>query len=232
MRPVVFLALVLGAYAGEATLPGKTGPRSSPGVWFTQLGRWHLVKDSAGVRSHLFHNAALDGAQSGQANADIKYNRPFSRLERISVQFSLGSIRSCAGLLLKSGALAYYFMLDRSVGGDSLLVIRRFGKKDNQIASFAVTAADTQRLELTVSTDSLQLITGGVLKKIARPADLPDTLTMGLACREGSVSVWSIFIGSPSLAIDESFDSAMVINLGLERMFPGKKVHKRPTTTP
>ena len=227
MRRVLLLALVFGltlSALGEKRHPGTI---TSPSAWYSQVGRWHLVRDTAAGSAHVFHNAAVDGAQSGEAVADLKFNRKFARPTHIATHLSLGPPSSCAGVLLKSRSLAYCFMLDHGTRGDSLLIIRRFEKKSARLAAFAVSIADTQRLEIRLSADSLRLISGKAEEAIPRPADLPDTLTVGMACSEGSVSLWDIAIESPSMTIKESFDSATVINLGLERMFPGKGKGKR-----
>lgn len=231
MRRVLIPVLAFGLTYPALGEKRNPGTRDTAFAWYSQVGRWHLVRDTVSGSAHLFHDAAVDGAQSGQAKADLKYNHPFNRPTRISSHFSLGPRPSCAGVFLKSGSLAYCVMLDHGLCGDSLLIVRRFEKKRTRLAAFAVSTADPQRLEIRLSADSLRLIDGRASYAITRPADLPDTLTVGLACSEGSVSVRDVAITSASMTLEESFDSAMVINLGLERMFPGKGTRTRLNPT-
>jgi len=222
MRYALFTALLFILPIHADGPQRQTIRREGQSAWYTQIGAWHLLKDSVTARGYLFHDHAVDGARSGQAVSDCKFNRKFEKPKRIRMTFSLGKRPSSAGVLLKDKALAYYFVVERRQRGDSLRIIKRFEKKYTSVGSFGVQIADTVDMVLALHATSLRISVGNTEKGITRPPDLPDRLTVGLACQKGSVRVWDMVIESPTLTVDESFDNATMINLGLERMFKGK----------
>ena len=75
--------------------------------------------------------------------------------------------------------------------------------------------------------DTIGISAGGSEYFLRRPADLGDTLTIGITCGTGEVRIWKITVESPLHRIDESFDQASIINLGLEKMFKVKSTHTK-----
>ena len=223
--------LCAGSYAGETPSPAAT---DSCDVWYTQIGAWHQVLDSLSGTAYVYHNAAVDGARSGQAFADLKYNRKINGLTRISTDLSI-SRSSSAGLLLKNKKVSYCFYIEKGPDGDSIRIVRRFDGRITAIAAFTATVADTQRLEIDVTADSLRITAGKIIRCIRKPADLSDELTIGLTCSRGEVRVWRLQAQAASININESFARATVINLGLEKMFKVRSTHTnhtRPTSSP
>ncbi len=203
---------------------------ATPAVWFTQIGRWHYVRDSVNGKYGVFHDASRDGAQSGVAVSDLKYNKTLPLPSEIKVALSVDGNSSCAGVVLKSHTLAYYFMLDcgEAKKNDSLKIFRCLGKKRAFLAGKAsASGTDIQHLSIKIIADSVTLTSNNTELTINKPADLPDSVTVGLACFKGSVYVWEITVKTPSAIIKENFVSATVVNLGLERIFAGNKYKKK-----
>jgi hypothetical protein len=211
----VFLHITL--VAGE-TPHFSTATDTTSTMWYTQIGTWHLIQDTLAKTAHIYHNAAIDGARSGMARADLKYNRQISNITRLSVKLSPGRTSS-AGVLLKDKRLAYGIYLEKGTAIDSVRIIRRFEKQQVSITAFDVAAADTQFLDITIRPDSLRINVGKISRSIGKPADLPAETIVALSCERGDVRVWRVRIEAPPLHINETFLHATVLNLGMERMF-------------
>jgi hypothetical protein len=200
-------------------------PRETPTVnaWYTQIGFWHLQKDSIPGRSFIFHNAHLDGAQSGEATANVRYNKGFDGLTRFQARLALGPAPAVAGLLLQNKQVTYYFFIKKEKTRNFLQISRR--KKQEMSTSFItpVTVSDTVAMELTVQQENLRIVAGKTTASVARPADLTGTLWIGFECMQGTVKVLGASAVSREGEMKETFDRASLVNLHLDNMFSPAK---------
>ena len=198
--------------------------RPSTDAWFTQIGSWHYKQDSLSGKSFIFHNASLDGAQSGEATSNIRFNRGFEGLVRFSGRISLSQSPACAGLLVQNRKTTFYFLIKKKNTSNSLEICQRSKSGLIPIFTNTVSIKDTIELFLHVKKDSLCLVAGNTSLSIIRPSDFSGTQWVGFECLQGAIKVFNAQISSASGEIKETFEKATFLNLHMEKMFtPVKK---------
>ena len=211
---IMTVALLAGAASGE---------KPSAIAWYTQIGFWHLQKDSLSGKFFLFHNAHFDGAKSGQATANVRFNEGFVGIREFMGRIALGPAPASAGLLVKNKQTAYLFFIKKGKGRDYLQICRRNKAGTASIFIAPVTISDTVALRLLVKKDSLNVIAGRTTASMAKPSDFSGTQWIGFECLQGTVKVFEAAVASEEGEMKETFDHASLINLHLEKMFHAKK---------
>jgi hypothetical protein len=153
---LMVLALAIGA-----------APHEKPAAeiaWYTQIGFWHHHKDSLSGKSFIFHNANVDGAQSGQATANVRLNKGFEGIQKFQARMTLGPAPATAGMLVQNKQATYYFLIKKEKIGNYLQVRRRNKMEITAIFIAPVLIPDTVNLRLFVKNDSLKRQTDGFLR--------------------------------------------------------------------
>ncbi len=212
------------AMAVVALLAG-TAPREKPRVsaWYTQIGFWHLNKDTVSGRSYISHNASVDAAASGQATANLRFNKGFDSLTRFEARLALGPAPASAGLLVQNKPATYCFFIKKEKTGNFLQICRREKTESAAIFIAPVSVTDTVTLQLSVKKNSLDISAGKTIASIARPSDFSGTQWIGFECVRGRVSVFAASVASKDGEMRETFKNATLVNLHLEKMFPAAK---------
>jgi hypothetical protein len=211
----VMMAISIAVPAYPSNIPAND--------WYTQIGFWHLQKDTVSGRSFLYHNAHVDGAKSGEATANVRFNKGFQGLTKFEARMALGPAPSLAGLLIQTKPTTYYFFVKKEKTGTLLQICRR--KKTELATVFVapVSIPDTVLLQVNVKQDSLVINAGKTTASLAKPADFSGNQWVGFECLGGVVKVFSSLVVSKDGETMETFDHASLINLHLEKMFSSKK---------
>jgi len=214
------LAFIMALSAASWAAPPP--PKSPANVWYTQIGQWHIQqKNNLSGESFLFHDASIDGAQSGQATANVRFNYSFQGIRRCVVRLALGPAPATAGLLVQNKQATYYFLVQKGTASDSLRINRYSNSRMISLFSAATNISDTTWLTLTIKADSLVFGAHRTIVSIAKPPDFPSLTAVGIECPQGSVKVFDVDIESQNTAVEETFDKATLINLHLDKMLPG-----------
>ncbi len=212
-----FIGAVIAALMTAAAPPQKTPVIA----WYTQIGAWRIQKDSVSGSSFLFHDAKIDGMQSGEATANVRLNKGFKGLREFDARLSLGPAPSVAGMLAQDKKITYYFLLKNGGTEDSLLTaFRRTGMNATRIISMPIRLQDTVMLRLSVANDSLRMIVGKTIASMKKPVDFPKVPYIGFECPKGSVKVFEVTVVSDDGEMKDAFGRAALVNLHLEKMFP------------
>lgn len=200
--------------------------QSASNVWYTQIGQWHLMqKDGIFEKSFFFHDSRVDGARSGQATANLRYNFCFENIRRYEVRLVLGSYPAKAGLLVQNKQITYYFLIKKAgaiekiSACDSIQICRFKENRINSLFNSAATVLDTANLTLSVKADSLLFNASGTVASISKPTDFPEPAFVGFECPQGSVKIFNIKIDARNATVEETFTKAALVNLHLDRMF-------------
>jgi hypothetical protein len=197
--------------------------RPSLDAWYTQIGFWHYQKDTVAGRSYIFHNAHIDGAKSGQATANVRFNKGFDGIREFIGRMALGPPPAWAGMLVQNKKTTYYFLVKKEKTGNFLQISRRNKEEVAGIFIATVSISDTVALRLLVKKDSLQIIAGRTTASMAKPSDFSGMQWIGFECLQGTVKVFEAAVASEKGEMKETFDHASLINLHLEKMFHTKK---------
>jgi len=210
-----------------ASKPPVSLSSPAPFAWFTQIGAWHLEKDTVSGKSFLYHNARVDGARSGQATASVRLNHPFQEMRSFKARMALGPAPSMAGLLVKNKRISYLFLIQNNRKVDSLFVLSRKKEESSCILSARFNHLDTTDLSISVQKDSLRISASGTTVCMAKPAAFPKLETVGFECLSGIVRVFGATIEAKDTTYNENFSKATLINLHLEKMFSGTKESRK-----
>jgi hypothetical protein len=198
-------------------------------VWYTQIGQWHIRQNDStgGVRtvhsgkSFLYHDSRIDGARSGQATANVRFNFAFHDIRRYEARIALGPAPATAGLLVQNKQVTYYFLVERGTTSDSLRICRYRDNRMISLFAVATKVSDTALITLSVKIDSLCLDADKTILSVAKPPEFSSLTAVGFECPQGSVKVFYAQIEAQNSVLKESFDKATLINLHLEKMLSG-----------
>jgi hypothetical protein len=213
------LAIMVALSAALLAMPPTKSPSN---VWYTQIGQWHIwQKGSLSGRSFLFHDSRIDGARSGQATANVRFNFAFKDIRRCEAHLALGPAPASAGLLLQNKQVTYYFLIERKTTSDTLRICRSSDSRMVSLFGVAVNVSDTTLLTLSVKSDSLWLSADTIKLSVAKPPEFPNLSAVGFECPQGSVKVFYVHIEAQNNVVEESFGKATLVNLHLEKMLLG-----------
>jgi hypothetical protein len=204
--------------------------QSTPNVWYTQIGQWHLQrKDSLSGKPFFFHDSRVDGARSGQATANVRYNFNFEDIRRYEARLVLGPAPASAGLLVQNRQVTYYFFIEKAMAAiacDSLRICRYRENRTISLFAAAAKVPDTVNLTLSFKTDSLFFNASRIMASIAKPTDFPEPAVVGFECLQGTVKIVDAKIEARNAVVKENFEKATLVNLHLDKMLggSGKKV--------
>jgi hypothetical protein len=202
---------------------GPEAGKASIDSWFTQIGFWHLQKDTVSGRSFLYHNTHEDGAKSGEATANVRFNKGFEGLTKFEARLALGPAPSQSGLLIQTKPSTFYFFVKKEKTGTLLQICRRVKTEVATVFIAPVSIPDTVLLQVNVKQDGLVVNAGKTTASLAKPADFSGKQWIGFECLTGAVKVFSSLVVSKDGEMKETFGNASLVNLHLEKMFPLKK---------
>lgn len=128
-----------------------------------------------------------------------------------------------AGILIKNKQVTFSFLIENGKHSDSLHVLSKRGEKTIQILAAPIRLPDTTVLSVSVKGDSLSLGAAGIMVSIGKPLDFSSLETVGFECPHGNVQVFEAAVETKNKSYRESFEKATLVNLHLEKMFPGSK---------
>jgi hypothetical protein len=224
ITPALMLTLVLISPAPARSSDSLSEPRTAPSVWFTQIGQWHVShKSSVPGRAFLFHNAQTDGARSGQATANVRFNFIFQDLRRYEARLALGPAPASTGLLVQDKTVTYYFLAQRKRIGDSLLICRSDKNRIVRLFAAGTNILDTMHLSLTIKADSIDFGSDKSLLSIAKPPDFPGKALVGFECPAGKVKIFAVSVEAQNSTVNDSFDNATLVNMHLDKQLRSRR---------
>jgi len=183
-----------------------------------------LLKDHIGGSSFLYHNAAMDGAVSGRATANVRLNRAFSGIRsfRASMMLVPGTE---AGILIQDKYVTYYFYARKNERSDSIAVYRHFGLSIQEVACAPAHLSDTVFMEVDAEPDSIRFKAGNNAVSFANIPEFSMLQWVGFECPKGCVKIFCAAVCSAGGNLCKPFDEAGLINLHLDKM-----VHPAPVS--
>jgi hypothetical protein len=211
-------ALIILVNLAFATWTDPTNAASN--VWYTQIGQWHYRnKDSISGKSFIYHEMQVDGAQLGQATANVRLNFNFQDIRRCEADLILGPVPSSAGLLIQNKQTTYYFITEKGANLNFLRIDRYCNNRLSLLTSGMVEVSDSTRLKLWITSDSLYFGDNLTTIVIEKPPDFHTLNAVGFECPSGSVKVFDMRIEARNGSVKENFDEIMLVNLHLDKMF-------------
>jgi|GEM_PF-2114473 len=223
-------AILTSGISAPMTALGRTRGTVNPvqKVWYTQIGQWRLIHDSIpSVNSYLFHDAATDGAKSGEATANVRLNFEFRNIKQCEARFAIGPAPALAGLLVQNKRVTYYFLIEKGKLGDSLRICRNQSGLMTSLFVAPAKVSDTSTMTLRVTKDSLYLGDEWKSARVVLPPEFPELTIFGFECMQGTMKVFNARIEAQNDRFEESFEKATLINLHLDKLLSGhgKKPH-------
>ena len=191
--------------------------RSSQPVWYTQIGRWQMLRNDRSGRSFLFHNASEDGASSGQATANVRLNIAFNDIRTFRASMMLMPATE-AGMLIQDKRVTYYFYVKKDGRNDSIAMYRCSGRSIEKIAAAPARLSDTLFLNVSADKDSVRFRVEGTAVSFANLPEFSALQWIGFECPTGSVMIFSAAVSARSESFNKSFDETGLINLNLDKM--------------